>query len=128
MTRVVKFNFSNEPVVEWNGGNSISRTRIISCKKACKMICIGCLYHFVRVKNLDFEIPPIELVPVVCEFPEVFRNDLPCIPPEWEFDFGIDFLPDTNTISIPPYRMAPAKFKELNTQLKDLVERGFYKT
>ena len=42
----------------------------------------GCLYHIVRVKDLDFEIPPIESVPVVSEFPEVFPNDPHDIPPK----------------------------------------------
>ena len=40
-------------------------------------------------------------------------------------DFGIDLLPDTNPISIPPYRMAPAKFKELKSQPKDVLEKFF---
>ena len=47
------------------------------------------------------------------------------IPPKWEIDFGINLLPDTNPISIPPYRMAPAELKELKAQLKDLLDKGF---
>ena len=61
------------------------------------------------------------------EFLEVFPNDLPCISSKWEIDFGIDFLPDTNPISIPPYRIAPSELKELKAQLKDLVDKGFIK-
>jgi len=45
---------------------------------------------------------------VVNEFLEAFPDDLPGIPPEQEIDFGIDLLPYTQPISIPPYMMAPA--------------------
>ncbi|KAH0759938.1 hypothetical protein KY290_023431 [Solanum tuberosum] len=47
------------------------------------------------------------------------------VPPEREIDFGIDLLPDTRPISIPPYRMAPTELKELKEQLKDLLDKGF---
>ena len=42
----------------------------------------GCIYHIVRVQDLDSEISPIESVLVVREFPEVFPNDIPVILPE----------------------------------------------
>ncbi|WMV18926.1 hypothetical protein MTR67_012311 [Solanum verrucosum] len=42
-----------------------------------------------------------------------------------EIDFGIDLLPDTQPISIPPYRMAPTELKELKEKLKDLLDKGF---
>ena len=89
------------------------------------MISKGCIYHIVRVQDLDSVIPPIESVPVVSEFSDVFPNYLPSIAPKREIDFGINFLPDTNPISIPPYRMSQAELKELKAQLKDLLDKGF---
>ncbi|KAH0725795.1 hypothetical protein KY284_001660 [Solanum tuberosum] len=50
--------------------------------------------------------------------------DLPGVPPGRGIDFGIDLIPDTQPISIPPYRMAPAELKELKEQLKDLLDKG----
>ena len=62
------------------------------------MISKGCLYNIVRVKDLDFKTPPIELVPTVKKFLEVFQNDLTRILPKLVTDFCIDLIPDTNPI------------------------------
>ena len=51
--------------------------------------------------------------------------NFPGLPPEREVKFGIDVIPDTQPISIPLYRMAPAELRELKEQLKDLLEKGF---
>ena len=87
---MVKLNFANKPVLEWKGENSIARGRIISFLNACKMISKWCLYHIVRVKELDSKTPLIELVPVPREFPDVFPNDLLGILLNGIF-FGIDY-------------------------------------
>ncbi|XP_075092520.1 uncharacterized protein LOC142172747 [Nicotiana tabacum] len=124
-TKIVSFEFPGEPVLEWKGDAVAPRGRFISYLKARKMISKGYIYHLVRVKDADAQIPTLQSVPIVNEFPEVFPEDLPGIPPYREIDFGIDLLPGTKTISIPPYRMAPAELKELKVQLKDLLDKGF---
>ena len=96
--------------------------RFISYLKARKLVSKGCIYHLVRVNDSSVEIPHFQSVPIVREFPEVFLDDLPGIPPEREIDFGIDLIPDTRPISIPPYRVSPVELKE---QLKDLLDKGF---
>ena len=47
------------------------------------------------------------------------------LPPEREIEFCIDVVPGTDPISMPPYRMTPAELKELNEQLKELLNQGF---
>ncbi|WMV32498.1 hypothetical protein MTR67_025883 [Solanum verrucosum] len=74
--------------------------------------------YVVRVNDSSVEIPHIQSVSVVKEFPEVFHVDLPGVPPEREIDFGIDIIPDTRSISFLTYRMAPVELKELKEQLK----------
>ena len=64
------------------------------------------LYHLVWVKDSSSETPTLESVLVVCEFLEIFPEDLPGLPPEREINLGIDLFPDTQPISIPPYKMA----------------------
>ena len=80
-----------------------------------------------RVKDLESENPQLESVPGVKDFQEVFLDDLPVIRPEREIDSGINLFSDTQSISIPPYRMAPVELNELKSQLKYLLDKGFIK-
>ncbi|XP_058765788.1 uncharacterized protein LOC131639302 [Vicia villosa] len=56
-------------------------------------------------------------IPVVCDFPDVFPEDITSLPPEREAEFSIDLVPGTAPISITPYRMSPIELRELKNQL-----------
>jgi hypothetical protein len=64
-------------------------------------------------------------IPVVCEFPDVFPEDLPELPPERDVEFVIELKPGMTPISRRSYRMPPNELAELKTQLQDLLEKGF---
>ena len=66
------------------------------------------------VRDIKADKGVVENVSVVCEFLDVFREELPGLPPEREIEFCIDVVPGTDPISMPPYRMAPAELKKLN--------------
>jgi hypothetical protein len=70
-------------------------------------------------------IPEIQDIPVVCEFPYVFPEDLPGLPPERDVEFVIELKLGTAPISRRSYRMPPNELAELKTQLQDLLEKGF---
>ncbi|CAH1413450.1 unnamed protein product [Lactuca virosa] len=49
----------------------------------------------------------VDDVPVVREYPDVFPEDLPGIPPERQVEFQIDMVPGAAPIAKAPYRLAP---------------------
>ncbi|GKG34691.1 hypothetical protein Tco_0437387, partial [Tanacetum coccineum] len=67
----------------------------------------------------------IEDVPVVRDFPEVFQEDLPGLPPTRQVEFHIELIPRAAPVARAPYRLAPAKMKELAEQLKELSDKDF---
>ena len=121
----MRFCFPNEEEIVWEGYNLSRPNPLISKLNAIKMMSKGLLCHIVSVNDLDHDIHSIDSVHVVNEFQDIFLNDFHRFPPPQEIDFGIDLEPDTKQISVPPYRMALAKLKELKLQLKDLTNKGF---
>jgi len=57
-------------------------------------------------------------IPVVCEFPEVFPDELPGLPPDRDVEFRIELVPGIAPISRRPYRMPPNELAELKIQLQ----------
>jgi hypothetical protein len=68
--------------------------------------------------------PTLEQVPIVCEYPDVFPDELPGMPPDRDIEFIIELIPGTRPIAQRPYRMNPAELVELTKQLDDLLSKG----
>ncbi|XP_069143489.1 uncharacterized protein [Solanum lycopersicum] len=113
------------PRVEWNSASSSYPSKVISFIRSQIMVERGCLSYLAFIRDTSVESPPMDSVPMVQEFLDVFPSDLRCVPSDRVIDFSIDLEPGTKLISIPPYCMAPAELKELKDQLQDLLSKGF---
>jgi hypothetical protein len=67
----------------------------------------------------------LKVIPIVCEYPDVFPDDLPGMPPDRDIEFIIELQPGTAPISKRPYRMPPNELAELKIQLQDLLDKGY---
>ncbi|GKB16961.1 putative reverse transcriptase domain-containing protein [Tanacetum coccineum] len=61
----------------------------------------------------------LEDVPIVREFPEVFLEDFPGLPPARQVEFQIDLVLGVAPVARAPYRLTPTEMQELSTQLID---------
>ncbi|GJT35164.1 putative reverse transcriptase domain-containing protein [Tanacetum coccineum] len=111
-----------------NQGN-VTRLNIISCTKMQKYMEKGfsIFLAYVTAKEVEdkSEKKRLEDVPIVRDFPEVFPEDLPGLPPTRQVEFQIDSVPGAAPVARAPYRIAPSEMKELSEQLKELSDKGF---
>ena len=119
------FQIPGDEEFQFRGDKSSVPQNLISAISASKMLKRGCQGYLAVVKDVQADKGSVDGVPVVCEFRDVFPEELPGLPSEREIEFCIDVVPDTDPISMPPYRMAPAELSELKEQLQDLLDKGF---
>jgi len=82
------------------------------------------LFDFASI-SCATQVIPLTQIPVVCEFPDVFPEELPGLPPYMEIEFAIELILGIAPISRRPYQMPPNKLAELKTRLKELLDKGF---
>jgi hypothetical protein len=68
---------------------------------------------------------PMESIPLIREYPDVFPKELPGMPPDRDIEFVIELVPGTAPISKRPYRMAANQLAELKEQLQELLDKGY---
>ncbi|GJS52345.1 putative reverse transcriptase domain-containing protein [Tanacetum coccineum] len=107
------------------GDSGASRLKVISCIKARKYIERGSQLFLAQVTEKEPSKKQLQDVPVIHNFPEVFPDDLPGLPPPRQVEFRIELVPGAAPVARAPYRLAPSELKELSDQLKELLEKGF---
>ncbi|GKB39424.1 putative reverse transcriptase domain-containing protein [Tanacetum coccineum] len=130
--KIVRVPFGREMLNLHGNGNKQreeSLLNIISCTKAQEYLSKRCdvfLAHITTKEDKDkSEGKRLKDVPIVKDFPEVFPEDLPCIPPTRQVEFQIDLIPGAGPVAPVPYRLAPSEMKELAEQLQEISDNGF---
>nr|GFB43753.1 putative reverse transcriptase domain-containing protein [Tanacetum cinerariifolium] len=121
----VIFGDIHAPEFIYHGSLPGKSMQIISALQACTLLSHGCEGFLAAIHDTTSDVPSIHDQPIVSEFPDVFPDELPGIPPIREVEFSIELIPGAEPISKAPYRMAPIELKELKDQLQELLERGF---
>ncbi|KAL0533477.1 hypothetical protein IC582_030317 [Cucumis melo] len=110
---------------KFKGEGSRLLPKVISAMRANKLLSRGTWSIIASVVDSREVDVSLSSEPVVRDYPDIFPEELPGLPPHREIEFAIELEPDTVPISRAPYRMAPAELKELKVQLQELLDKGF---
>ncbi|GJY12333.1 putative reverse transcriptase domain-containing protein [Tanacetum coccineum] len=130
--KLVQIPYGNETLT-FHGNESSngreSRLTVISYSKAQEYMAKGCQVFLAQIsakKEEDkSEGKQLKDVPIVRDFPEVFPEDLPGLPPARPVEFQIDLIRGAAPVARAPYLLAPSEINELSKQLQELSDKGF---
>ncbi|GJY89100.1 putative reverse transcriptase domain-containing protein [Tanacetum coccineum] len=129
--KIVRIPWGNETLIVHDDGSSRGNgphLNIISCTKTHKYLLKGHHVFLAHVTMKETEDKSgekrLEDVPIVRDFPEVFPEDFPGLPPTRQVEFQIDLMPGAAPVARAPYRLAPSEMKELLEQLQELSDKS----
>ncbi|GJT54990.1 putative reverse transcriptase domain-containing protein [Tanacetum coccineum] len=130
--KIVRIPWGKETLIihgDRSSQGSGTHLNIISCTKTHKYLLKGHHVFLTHVTTKETEDKSgekrLEDVPIVQDFPEVFPEDLPGLPPTRQVEFQIDLMPGVAPVVRAPYRLALSEMKELSEQLQELSNKGF---
>ncbi|GKA10235.1 putative reverse transcriptase domain-containing protein [Tanacetum coccineum] len=130
--KIVRIPWRNKTLIIHGDGSTqgnVTRLNIISCTKTLKYMEKGFPIFLAHITAKEVEDKSkekrLEDVPIVRDFPDVFPEDLPGLPPTRQVEFQIDLVPGAAPVARAPYRLAPSEMKELSEQLQELSDKGF---
>ncbi|KAJ0547017.1 putative transcription factor interactor and regulator CCHC(Zn) family [Helianthus annuus] len=107
--KVVRIPTDDGETIVVHGEKRDTPLRIISCLKARTCLQKGCVAFLAHIVDKKAEEPKIEDIPVMREYPEVFPEDFPGLPPQRQVEFHIDLVPGAAPVAKAPYRLAPSE-------------------
>nr|GFC80072.1 putative reverse transcriptase domain, aspartic peptidase domain protein [Tanacetum cinerariifolium] len=109
----VIFGDIHAPEFIYHGSLPGKSMQIIFALQARTLLSHGCDGFLATIHDTTSDVSSIHDQPIVSEFPDVFPDELPGIPPVREVEFSIELIPGAKPISKALYRMAPIELKEL---------------
>ncbi|KAM0010005.1 putative transcription factor interactor and regulator CCHC(Zn) family [Helianthus debilis subsp. tardiflorus] len=123
--KVVRIPLASGESLSVQGHRSGATVGIISAMKALSCLRKGYPSLLALITDSQTDERKLEDLPVVREFPDVFPEELPGLPPHRQVEFQIELQPGAAPIARAPYRLAPGELQELSNQLQELLDRGF---
>ncbi|XP_076913608.1 uncharacterized protein LOC143572301 [Bidens hawaiensis] len=122
--KLVRIPIPNGEILSISGDQSNADLKFVNVMKARKMLRKGYPAFLAHIVDTQAKEHKLEDIPVVRDFPEVFPEDLPGLPPERQVEFRIDLVQDAAPVAKSPYRLAPSEMQELSNQLQELLDKG----
>ncbi|KAF5808044.1 putative nucleotidyltransferase, Ribonuclease H [Helianthus annuus] len=123
--KIVRVPLSSGMILQVRGEKPASSLKLMSCFQARKYLRKNYVAFLAHVRAYKGQGKSMQDIPVVRDYPELFPEELPGLPPARQVEFRIDLVPGANPIAIAPYRLAPSEMQELSKQLQELSEKGF---
>ncbi|KAJ9556370.1 hypothetical protein OSB04_010984 [Centaurea solstitialis] len=117
--KIVTLPLPDGSVLEVHGEKPKRDFKLVSFMKMRSHLRKECVAFMAHVVDKKAEEKSIQDIPVVREFPEVFPEELPGLPPPRQVEFHIDLVPGAGPIAKSPYRLAPSEMQELSNQLQE---------
>ena len=126
LSKVVVFQIPDEAQVKICGDGALGKCHLISSLRESALLQQGCSTFLAYVVDVQQSGPSISDTPVVCEFADVFPDELPGIVPDREIEFTIELVSGANPISIAPYRMALEELLRVKGAVKRISRQRVY--
>ena len=86
-------------------------SNVISAAIARTMVLKMCEAYSAYAVDTEKAEPSSSNILIVCDYPDVFPEELPGLPPQREIEFAVDIVPGVAPTSITPYRLALVELK-----------------